>query len=104
MKSFLVIIALLGLGYFLSQPSTNKNPYEEKSSHVNVTAPLTQTKKQDCQEPSNPYDEGSGHYAGFEWGEEKGEECTGNSDSFIEGCDEYVRQENSYNFCLEQNK
>lgn len=41
----------------------------------------------------NPYSEGSGHYAGFEWAERKGVDgCGGNSQSFIEGCEEYLRQ------------
>lgn len=50
-------------------------------------------------EPSNPYQSGSGHYAGFEWGE-KGKTCGGNSSSFINGCEEYERQENTYQNCL----
>lgn len=69
-----------------------------------MTTSLNQTDKEKCQEPSNPYDKGSGHYAGFEREVEKEEECGGNSDSFIEGCQEYIRQLNSYNFCLEKNK
>lgn len=41
----------------------------------------------------NPYSDGSGHYAGFEWAERKGvSSCGGNSQSFIEGCEEYLRQ------------
>ena len=57
--------------------------------------------KPDCSslEPQNTYDEGSGHYAGWQWGEE-GNDCGGNSDSFIEGCEEYQNQENAYQYCL----
>lgn len=40
----------------------------------------------------NPYSEGSGHYAGYEWAEKTGGSCSGNSTSFIEGCEEYYRQ------------
>lgn len=41
----------------------------------------------------NPYDDGSGHSAGYEWAEENDvDSCGGNSDSFIEGCEEYVNQ------------
>ena len=40
----------------------------------------------------------SGHEAGYSWAEEKGieskEECTGNSQSFIEGCYAYVEENN----------
>jgi hypothetical protein len=53
----------------------------------------------DCTEPENPYDYGSGHYAGFEWGE-NGNYCSGNSDSFVEGCEEYYSQEEAYDDCI----
>lgn len=49
--------------------------------------------------PSNPYSAGSGHYAGFEWGE-SGNSCGGNSNSFIEGCETYESQEEAYSNCL----
>lgn len=42
----------------------------------------------------SPYDEGSGHDAGFRWAEQNGiidpSDCGGNSDSFVEGCREYA--------------
>jgi hypothetical protein len=62
------------------------------------------TEKPDCSslEPQNPYDSETGHSAGFEWGE-SGNECGGNSDSFIEGCEEYQNQENAYKYCLSRN-
>lgn len=50
-------------------------------------------------EPENPYDQGSGHYAGYEWGE-NGKACGGNSNSFTEGCEEYESQEENYSNCL----
>lgn len=41
-------------------------------------------------------DDCSGHEAGYEWAERKGitniYDCTGNSDSFIEGCEIYVEE------------
>lgn len=40
----------------------------------------------------NPYSEGTGHYAGYEWAERTGGSCDGNSQSFNEGCEEYYRQ------------
>lgn len=44
-------------------------------------------------EPENPYNAGSGHSAGFEWAEENDvSSCSGNSQSFIEGCEEYLSQ------------
>jgi len=47
-------------------------------------------------EPENPYDYDTGHYAGYEWAEETGGDCDGNSDSFNEGCEEYYAQEETY--------
>jgi hypothetical protein len=42
---------------------------------------------------SNPYAVGSGHYAGFDWGYKHNvTTCGGNSQSFIAGCEEYLRQ------------
>jgi hypothetical protein len=43
-------------------------------------------------EVGNPYTEGTGHYAGYEWAESTGGDCDGNSNSFNEGCEEYYRQ------------
>jgi hypothetical protein len=45
-------------------------------------------------EIGNPYSQGSGHYAGYEWAESNGGDCSRNSDSFNEGCEEYYRQIN----------
>ena len=56
--------------------------------------------QKDCIEPENPYNYGSGHYAGYEWGE-NGNFCSGNSDSFIEGCENYQFQEEIYETCLD---
>lgn len=51
----------------------------------------------DYEEPENPYDEGSGHSAGYEWAmENEPSECGGNSDSFIEGCQEYLDEMEAY--------
>jgi hypothetical protein len=53
-----------------------------------------------CTEPENPYSAGSGHYAGYEWAEEKGAgTCSGSSQSFNEGCEEYEQQETAYEEC-----
>lgn len=61
------------------------------------------TETKDCSdlEPENPYDEGSGHYAGFEWGQDNNvSSCGGNSESFIEGCEDYLTQEDAYDVCI----
>ena len=53
----------------------------------------------------NPYEFSTGHYAGYEWAKKNFDswaleyaetgnvrECSGNSESFIEGCNEYIKQ------------
>lgn len=52
-----------------------------------------------CTEPLNPYTEGTGHYAGFNWAQTNQEDCDGNSESFNEGCEEYYNQLDEYNEC-----
>lgn len=55
-----------------------------------------------CESPSNPYNDGGGHDAGFNWAEEKDVgSCGGKSDSFIEGCEEYLRQQSRYEKCID---
>jgi hypothetical protein len=58
-----------------------------------------------CTEPANPYSEGTGHYAGYEWAEKNGSgTCNSSSDSFNEGCEEYESQESEYQNCEARKK
>lgn len=57
-----------------------------------------------CTEPENPYTEGTGHYAGYQWAESHGGSCNGPSQSFNEGCDEYEQQESAYQECERKKK
>jgi hypothetical protein len=63
-----------------------------------------ETYEKTCVEPENPYDEGTGHYAGYKWAEENGGDCNGNSNSFNEGCEEYHSQEDEYEDCEAKSK
>ena len=58
------------------------------------------TKIENCISPQNPYNDGGGHDAGFNWATDTGGSCNGNSDSFNEGCVEFYRQLNVYNKCV----
>ena len=59
----------------------------------------------ECHEPENPYDQGSGHYAGFEWADEHDPAtCGGNSQSFIEGCEDYQEQQAAFEECESKKK
>jgi hypothetical protein len=58
-----------------------------------------------CTEPHNPYTEGTGHYAGYEWAENKGSgTCSSSSESFNQGCEEYESQESEYQDCQARKK
>ena len=74
---------------------------EDYQSDLYVEQQEQGTISRDCIEPENPFDYGSGHYAGYAWAEENGANwCDGNSNSFIEGCEEYLSQEEDYELCL----
>ncbi len=80
-----VVIGLIYTGYqYITEDKAQTSDYPTKNSR--------------CKEPDNPYLPDSGHYAGFNWGE-RGNACRGNSRSFIEGCEMYVAQEQSYTKC-----
>ncbi len=66
---------------------------------------FTSVKKaiKNCSEPENPYGDGGGHDAGFDWAEDTGSSCSGNSQSFIDGCEEYYRQLDTYERCKSGN-
>lgn len=93
--SFIVIIFIIWGVYSFFKDDSNDVIMQE---HPNYE---TYRDTRDCSvlEPENPYDYGSGHYAGFEWGE-NGNYCSGNSNSFIEGCEEYEAQDEAYTACL----
>jgi len=64
----------------------------------------TSMKKENCIEPLNPYNDGGGHDAGFNWARENGGNCDGRSDSFNDGCSEYYRQLTQYNECIAKSR
>lgn len=78
MTKKLIIISLLLMFSFGCQSKYSEDYYyEEDGEEVEI---------------GNPYSEGGGHYAGYEWAERTGGSCSGNSQSFNEGCEEYYRQ------------
>ena len=92
MRRFILPLTVAGLmlivGCKSSAPSNSSDSNGEATSAPN------------CTEPENPYDEGSGHYAGYEWAESSGSgTCGGNSQSFIEGCEEYESRQAEYEEC-----
>jgi len=80
----LACLLLFGCG---SDKETDKQDTETKTSDAS------------CTEPENPYSQGTGHYAGYEWAEQHGGSCNGRSQSFNEGCEEYENQEAEYEEC-----
>jgi hypothetical protein len=84
MKKIILLITLLILFFCSCENSSTTSP----------------TKIEDCVPPNNPYSDGGGHDAGFNWAAENEGDCEGNSVSFNEGCAEYYRQLNEYNSCI----
>ena len=92
MRFLFIVVLIAGIIWFF-----NSGSGDEYSNYSSISS------EGDCStlEPENPYGSGSGHYAGFEWAERRGcGYCSGNSNSFIEGCDEYLAQLDSYESCL----
>lgn len=94
--SIIVIGLLIWAGYAYFGEDKEKTAVMQE--HPNYQT-YKETKDCSALEPDNPYGEGSGHYAGFKWGED-GNSCSGNSQSFIEGCEDYQRQEEAYSACV----
>lgn len=97
MRHFVLTLTLTGL--LLTIGCTSSTSSSTESEHEEGAAAT------DCVEPENPYNEGTGHYAGYQWAEEKGTGvCSGSSESFNEGCEEYEQQESEYETCQARKK
>lgn len=87
------LIISLVIAFFIYKGCSSKDVSEHEE-------PTFASYKEDSPHPkechvSNPYSQGTGHYAGFEWAERRSaKSCGGNSNSFIEGCEEYLAQMN----------
>ena len=99
-KTFNILVVLL----LLVGAGCNTSGEEKKSTLRPYKSETTGEKIVDCSilTPSNPYDENlnEGHYRGYEWAQENGSDCNGNSESFNEGCAEYERQQVDYENCV----
>jgi hypothetical protein len=92
MKRFLLLLTFVAL--MLTVGCRSSTPSDSSDSNGQGASASA------CTEPENPYEEDSGHYAGYEWAESNGAtSCGGNSQSFIEGCEEYQDQEAKYEEC-----
>ncbi len=95
MRQFVLAFTLVGISLIVGCTSSTSS--ESSDDQAGASA--------NCTEPENPYEEGSGHYAGYEWAEEKNPAtCGGSSQSFIEGCEEYQEQESEYQECEAKKK
>lgn len=93
MRHFILSLTFAGLLLTIGCRSSSESSTPSDSTGTGASA-------SSCTEPENPYDEGSGHYVGYEWAENSGSgTCGGNSQSFIEGCEEYESQEAEYQEC-----
>jgi len=91
----LLVVALFGLLSIAGCSSSKSSDSDQQESDT----------ARQCNEPENPYAEGTGHYAGYEWAESNGSgNCAGSSQSFAEGCEEYEAQESEYEECEARRK
>lgn len=90
MKKF-ILVAVIGIFTFLFNSSNTSNPeYLGTSDTYDYEEPIT-SKNWVCM------DDCSGHEAGYEWASEHGiydpDDCGGNSESFIEGCQAWANEQ-----------
>lgn len=86
MHKFLILAAALNI-FVGCSCSRNSDDVSKHSSSSDSS---------EYSDKENPYEEGSGHSAGYEWAQEhEVESCGGNSESFREGCEEYQNQKSS---------
>lgn len=87
-----VALAIFWYNHSSTPDTPSRNDYTP-SSYNSYYDSSTEEDYSYVPEQENPYDDGTGHYAGYNWAEENDvDSCDGNSDSFIEGCEEYVSQ------------
>ena len=92
-KFTLVLISILLLATGCDNSTSSSYDYESDYS-----ADYSYEEVEEPNEPENPYNSyEEGHYAGYEWAQENEvDSCGGNSNSFIEGCEEYLYQREEY--------
>lgn len=103
MKPLYIVLILFGIWYFLGdQKETPKSYYTESPTPTYDTYNRDYSRTLPSSNSSNGYPctyDCSGHEAGYEWAEENGidnpDDCDGNSDSFIEGCQSYAEEQMS---------
>ncbi len=91
----IVIIIIIFIGSLNSSDESQiNNTVNYSSGYSNYSR---SSENNDAVEPENPYSSGTGHSAGYEWAQENNvSSCGGNSNSFIEGCEEYLAQQEEY--------
>jgi hypothetical protein len=86
----MVIVYLIYLGFFKHEETKPTPSYYPTYSQHKTS--IFESEDEPISEPENPYSPGSGHSAGYDWAERTGGDCSGNSNSFNEGCEEYYSQ------------
>ncbi len=88
------LLIVLAIAYFANKGCSDKENSVDSRSNYSSYHVDSSAAEREC-DISNPYSHGTGHYAGFEWGELNSvSSCGGNSHSFIEGCEKYLNQHN----------
>lgn len=104
MKFIYIALIVLGMWYFFGDKEEVKvDPYIESPNRTynsNVPSPSSSYSSSANFNGYPCTDDCSGHEAGYEWAEDNGiddpNDCDGNSESFIEGCQSYAEEQNGY--------
>lgn len=97
---WVIIIAVIWGGYYIfADDSTTESDSKYESTYSSLRNSYYEDEYEPEPDTFNGYDctdDCSGHEAGYNWAEENGisdeDDCGGNSNSFIEGCISYVKE------------
>ncbi|WP_273430520.1 hypothetical protein [Chitinibacter tainanensis] len=86
------LLVLVGCG------DSNRDEYRDAGVQTLPPAPMTGVSANQAQQfgTYRCTDDCSGHQAGYDWAEQQGiddeNDCTGNSESFIDGCKQFIEE------------
>lgn len=101
MKVILWIVGIVFVLWFLSSSSNSKSTSSTYTSGRYDENVLSEEDEKITSDNWECTDDCRGHEAGYEWAADKGisdpDDCGGNSDSFIEGCEAYANEQTMEN-------
>lgn len=99
--SFFIVSILFVIWYWANMYEKKTTENAQKKYYIESPDNIDRNSsyKKECVKPENPYWDDSWHDAWWKWWEEWNH-CDWNSDSFIEGCEEYEIALSEYEYCM----